>query len=104
MRKIIGDSKPDISFIDCIDVKPERFTNEIEKFQENLKVIAEHGADDTYAIVSAASIVAKVERDMAIHKLRKEFNEIGSGYPSDPKTILFLKNIAYNDSPYFIKI
>ena len=103
MRKIIGDSKPDISYIDCIDVKPERFKNEIEKFQDKLKVIAEHRADDTYAIVSAASIVAKVERDMAIHKLKKEFNDIGSGYPSDPKTILFLKNIAYDDLPEFVR-
>ena len=103
MRKIIGDSKPDVSFIDCIDVKPERFRNEIEKFQDNLKVVAEHGADDKYAIVSAASIVAKVERDMEITKLRKKFSEIGSGYPSDPKTISFLKNIPYNELPDFVR-
>jgi ribonuclease HII len=103
MRKIIGDSKPDISFIDCIDVKPERFKNEIEKFQNNLKVVAEHGADDKYVIVSAASIVAKVERDMEINKIKKEFNDIGSGYPSDPKTILFLKNTSYNDLPDFVR-
>ena len=49
MRKIIGNSNPDVSFIDCIDVKPERFRNEIEKFQNNMKVVAEHGADDKYA-------------------------------------------------------
>jgi ribonuclease HII len=103
MRKIIGDSKPDISFIDCIDVKPERFKNEIEKFQNNLKVVAEHGADDKYVIVSAASIVAKVERDMEINKIKKEFKDIGSGYPSDPKTILFLKNTSYNDLPDFVR-
>ncbi len=103
MRKIIGDSKPDVSYIDCIDVKPERFKNEIEKFQNNLKVVAEHGADDKYAIVSAASIVAKVERDMEINKIKKEFKDIGSGYPSDPKTITFLKNTPYNDLPDFVR-
>jgi ribonuclease HII len=103
MRKIIGDSKPDVSFIDCIDVKPERFTEEIEKFQDNLRVIAEHRADDKYVIVSAASIVAKVERDMEIHKIRKEYTDIGSGYPSDPKTISFLKNTPYNDLPDFVR-
>src|SRR4030042_2384399 len=53
MRKIIGNSKPDVSFIDCIDIKPERFIREIEKFQNNLKVVAEHRADDKYVIVSA---------------------------------------------------
>jgi ribonuclease HII len=103
MRKIIGDSKPDVSFIDCIDVKPERFTEEIEKFQDNLRVIAEHRADDKYVIVSAASIVAKVERDMEIHKIRKEYTNIGSGYPSDPKTISFLKNTPYKDLPDFVR-
>jgi len=103
MRKIIGNSNPDVSFIDCIDVKPERFRNEIEKFQNNMKVVAEHGADDKYVIVSAASIVAKVERDMEIQKIRKEFSEVGSGYPSDPKTISFLKNISYKDLPDFVR-
>lgn len=43
-------------------------------------------------VVAAASIVAKVERDQEIAKIRKEFKDIGSGYPSDPKTIKFLKN------------
>ena len=103
MRKIIGNSNADKCFIDCIDVKPERFKNEIEKFQHNLQVVAEHGADDKYAIVSAASIVAKVERDMEINKIKKEFKDIGSGYPSDPKTISFLKNTPYNDLPDFVR-
>ncbi|MDD3984387.1 MAG: ribonuclease HII [Methanobacterium sp.] len=103
MRKIIGNSNADKCFIDCIDVKPERFKNEIEKFQNNLEVVAEHGADDKYALVSAASIVAKVERDMEINKIKKEFKDIGSGYPSDPKTISFLKNTAYNDLPDFVR-
>ncbi len=103
MRKIIGDSKPDVSFIDCIDVNPLRFIDEIEKFQDNLKVIAEHKADSKYAIVSAASIVAKVDRDMEIQKLRKIFKDIGSGYPSDPKTISFLNKIEYDDLPDFVR-
>lgn len=103
MKQIIGNSSPDICYIDCIDVKPERFTNEIENFQEDLKVIAEHGADDTYVIVSAASIVAKVERDQEISVIRKEFGDIGSGYPSDPKTISFLKNTPYDDLPDFVR-
>jgi len=103
MKQIIGNSNPDICYIDCIDVKPERFTNEIENFQEDLKVVAEHGADDTYVIVSAASIVAKVERDQEISVIRKEFGDIGSGYPSDPKTISFLKNTPYDDLPDFVR-
>ncbi|AEG17257.1 ribonuclease HII [Methanobacterium paludis] len=103
MKKIIGDSEPDISIIDCIDVKPKRFKAEIETYKENLEVVAEHKADDKYVIVSAASIVAKVERDSEVQKIRKEFKEIGSGYPSDPKTIAFLKKTSYEDLPDFVR-
>ncbi|MCE7699105.1 MAG: ribonuclease HII [Methanobacterium paludis] len=103
MKKIIGDSEPDISIIDCIDVKPKRFKAEIETYKENLEVVAEHKADDKYVIVSAASIVAKVERDSELQKIRKEFKEIGSGYPSDPKTIAFLKKTSYEDLPDFVR-
>lgn len=103
MKKIIGDSEPDISIIDCIDVKPKRFKAEIETYKENLEVVAEHKADDNYVIVSAASIVAKVERDSELQKIRKEFKEIGSGYPSDPKTIAFLKKTSYEDLPDFVR-
>ncbi|MEM0149544.1 MAG: ribonuclease HII [Candidatus Micrarchaeaceae archaeon] len=52
------------------------------------KIIAEHKADSKYPVVSAASIIAKVSRDLEIEKLKKELKiDIGSGYPSDAKTI-----------------
>jgi ribonuclease HII len=102
-RKIIGDSNPDISIIDCIDVKPERLKGEIESYSSNMEVVTEHKAEDKYALVAAASIVAKVERDSEIAKIRKDFKNIGSGYPSDPKTIKFLKNIPYEELPPFVR-
>jgi ribonuclease HII len=56
-------------------------------------VIAEHKADVKYPAVSAASILAKVTRDRAIQKIQEGVPEpIGSGYPSDPVTVEFLKN------------
>ncbi len=103
MQKIIEKSGAAISIIDCIDVKPERFKNEIEQIFPNLKVISEHRAEDKYAVVAAASIVAKVERDLEIAEIRKTFENIGSGYPSDPKTIEFLKNISYDELPNFVR-
>ncbi|MGC8669969.1 MAG: ribonuclease HII [Candidatus Micrarchaeia archaeon] len=52
------------------------------------RIIAEHKADSRYPVVSAASIIAKVARDSEIEKLKKELGiDIGSGYPSDEKTI-----------------
>jgi ribonuclease HII len=54
-------------------------------------------------VVSAASILAKVSRDRAITKLKKKYN-IGSGYPSDPKTKAFVKkSIKRNEPLTFIR-
>lgn len=55
-------------------------------------VVAEHKADAKYPIVGAASIIAKVTRDREICRLKGECGEIGSGYPSDWKTIAALKD------------
>lgn len=55
-------------------------------------VVAEHKADAKYPIVGAASIVAKVTRDREILELKGRVGEIGSGYPSDERTINALKN------------
>ena len=38
-------------------------------------------------VVAAASIIAKVSRDSVMEDLSRELNiDLGSGYPSDPKT------------------
>jgi ribonuclease HII len=55
-------------------------------------VVAEHKADAKYPIVGAASIIAKVTRDREICRLKEACGEIGSGYPSDSKTIAALKD------------
>ncbi len=58
-----------------------------------IKIICKNKGDEIFPAVRAASIVAKYLRDREIEKLKHEFGEIGSGYPSDPRTIQFLKNI-----------
>jgi ribonuclease HII len=59
--------------------------------QKDVKVIAEHKADENYLVVGAASILAKVTRDREIEKIKKKIkHNFGSGYPSDPKTKQFL--------------
>jgi ribonuclease HII len=55
-------------------------------------VVCRHKADDTYPVVSAASIVAKGRREDAVARIRTELGQdIGSGYPADPKTKAFLE-------------
>ena len=72
---------------------------------ENLDLHCEHKADVNHPAVSAASILAKVAREEAVAKLKKEFGDIGSGYPSDPNTIKFLKKYGkkYENSGIFRK-
>ncbi|NJE42018.1 ribonuclease HII [Thermococcus sp. GR6] len=84
--------KPDVVYIDAADVKEARFGEEIKaKLDFEAEIIAEHKADDKFVPVSAASILAKVARDRTIEKLKEQYGEIGSGYPSDPRTRAFLE-------------
>ncbi|MBP1910832.1 ribonuclease HII [Thermococcus stetteri] len=85
--------KPNVVYADAADVDEERFARELRnKLNFDAEVVARHKADDIFPVVSAASILAKVTRDRAIEKLREEYGEIGSGYPSDPRTRAFLEH------------
>lgn len=69
------------------------------------KVIARNYADRDYIEVGAASILAKAQREREVAKIKKIFDyDFGSGYPSDPKTKLFLsilkKNNKLDQYPY----
>jgi ribonuclease HII len=87
---------PAIAYVDACDVNAFRYADMVKSHLEtSCEVVSEHNADQTYKVVSAASIVAKVTRDRVITALSKKYGEIGSGYPSDPVTIAFLS--AYID-------
>ncbi len=88
-------------YVDAVDVNEVRFRNNLMNLTNNkYEIISEHKADSTYPIVSAASIIAKVTRDREIEKLKLIMGDFGSGYPSDPKTITFLKNYIKNHGSY----
>jgi ribonuclease HII len=92
MAKVIEALKPDTAYVDASDILEKRFGDHIQEcLTIKPKIISEHKADQNYPIVSAASIIAKVERDKAITELKEKFGELGSGYPSDPQTIKFLE-------------
>ncbi|MDD5163263.1 MAG: ribonuclease HII [Candidatus ainarchaeum sp.] len=86
--------KPEIVFIDSPDIKQENFGKRIKKYINFETILrTEHKADINYPIVSAASIIAKTERDSAIAELAEKAGcTIGSGYPHDPETICFLND------------
>lgn len=105
MESIILKLKPEKAIVDAVDVKAERFQENLCK-DTGISVIAEHKADDKYIEVSAASIIAKAERDDYIKEINKEYIKsggIGSGYPSDPTTKKFLTNYTYDEMPDFVR-
>lgn len=108
MQKIINIFNPDIVIIDSPEKNVEKFEKKIRENvkKEDLKIICENYADRKYRVVSAASILAKVERDREIKKIKKEYKiDFGSGYPSDKRTIKFLEYLIKNekDLPNFVR-
>ena len=92
MARVISKLSPSTAFVDSCDVNSKRFGKEISELTSNIKIRSYHHADSKFVTVSAASILAKVSRDRAIMKLANS-HDIGSGYPSDPKTKKFVKKL-----------
>jgi ribonuclease HII len=95
--KVMTRLRSDIYYVDSVDVNEIRFGEELRKrLPFKAEVISKHNADDIYPIVSAASILAKVRRDKEIRKIASELESklglpLGSGYPADTVTQLFIK-------------
>ncbi|MDG6219859.1 MAG: ribonuclease HII [Candidatus Thermoplasmatota archaeon] len=84
------------AYVDSADVNEEGFSIQIRsQLSRKIIITSRHRADDRYPVVSAASIIAKVERDRQIRKIAEDLGatdgEMGSGYPSDVVTIAFIE-------------
>jgi ribonuclease HII len=93
MAEIINELQPDVIYIDAADVNEERFKQSIINHlnYSPKKIISKHKADDLFPIVSASSIIAKDLRDNIIDDLKRKYGDFGSGYPSDKRSIEFLR-------------
>lgn len=83
--------------LDCPSPNLEAWSNFLKsniRRLENLIISSEHKADFNHISVGCASILAKCERERQMEKLREEYPDIGSGYPGDPKTKVFLRKYA----------
>ena len=108
MSTIIKYLEADIAYVDSCDVNINRYTNYLKSnldLNNNTSIIAMHKADRMNPAVSAASIIAKVTRDREIQILEENFQNIGSGYPSDKKTMYFIHNWIkeYKEFPDFVR-
>jgi ribonuclease HII len=105
--KLIEKLHPDVCFVDAADVNEERFGRDIAaRLSWKPQIISRHKADVTYPVVSAASILAKTTRDAHVRKIEAELRKhldlpLGSGYPADPVTQIFMKSWLkkYGDLP-----
>jgi ribonuclease HII len=102
--EIINYLKPDIAYVDCPSNNILMYKSQIERYlTKTPKLVCEHKADIKYLASSAASILAKVTRDKEIAKIQKTIKaDIGSGYPADPITRVFLRKF-YNKYPKIIR-
>ena len=94
MAGVIDSIGADEVYVDCCDVNPARYRESMRQYLASppRKLHSMHHADSTNAVVSAASIIAKITRDQEIQELRKKYGRnIGSGYPSDKTTMRFIR-------------
>lgn len=97
----------DAAVVDTVGADADTFGARLsERLEGACEVTARPRADETDALVGAASILAKVERDDRIRAIADEIGQdIGSGYPSDPTTRAFLTTWRkeHNQPPPFAR-
>jgi ribonuclease HII len=107
MAYVIDNLKADMVYVDSCDTNPRRYKHHIESrlITSKSKLYSMHHADSLNIVVSAASIIAKIVRDGEIQEIRKTHCNIGSGYPSDEKTMRFIRNWVseYKCAPRFAR-
>jgi len=85
--------------LDCPSINTSGWKNQLMEYVKEKRfekiISCEHKADFNHPVVSGASIIAKVTRDAELEKIKEQIGiDFGSGYPSDPNTIKFLKEHA----------
>jgi ribonuclease HII len=90
LRDVVREGESGV--VDACDTSEERFARRVgDAVDADVDLAAEHGADEAYPVVSAASVLAKVARDRHVDALTEQYGAVGSGYPSDPTTREFLR-------------
>ncbi len=92
ISSVVRELKATKIYVDCPDLNLARFCMMLKsEIPWSAEVIAFHKEYDDHPAVASASIVAKVLRDRIIHTLKDLYGDFGSGYPSDLKTVSFLR-------------
>jgi ribonuclease HII len=101
MAQIIRTLGADRAYVDAPQVSTDKFKAVLLSMAKNhTDIIAENKADVNHPVCSAASIIAKVERDREVEEIKKivGFN-FGVGYSHDARSIEFVKK-ALNEGTF----
>ena len=98
MAQIIKAMGADKAYVDAPQVSTEKFKMVLLNMTKNhTEIIAENKADVKYPVVSAASILAKVERDREVEEIKKITGfDIGVGYSHDARSIAFIRKCMHD--------
>ena len=93
MAEIIKALGADVAYVDAPQVSTDKFKNYLVALAKNhTEIVAENYADKKFPTVSAASILAKVERDREVEKIKKVVGfDFGVGYSHDKRSIAFVR-------------
>jgi ribonuclease HII len=106
MASVINNIEADEVYVDCCDVNPQRYREYMEcHLTCKPKLYSLHHADVINTVVSAASIIAKITRDKEIQRICNTYGSIGSGYPSDQRTMCFIRDwvVKHGSAPEFAR-
>jgi len=102
MAEIISMSDANTVYVDSLTHNPKKFMGVIMEHlnDKSPEMNVENYADETYPVVSAASIIAKVERDTAIQEIKEKVKvDFGVGYSHDERTIKFVEGLIRSRKP-----
>jgi len=98
-------------YVDSIRQNSKNFENMIRDFlpedKKGVKLIVKNYLDESIPVVSAASIIAKVERDKEIEEIKKKVKfDFGVGYSHDERTRAFIEKILQTEEepPSYLRI
>jgi len=93
MAQIIKTLKANKAYVDTPQKSTEKFKAILLNLAQNhTEIVAENYCDERYPVCSAASIIAKVERDKEVEKIKKIVGfDFGVGYSHDQRSIEFVK-------------
>lgn len=93
MAQIIRAMNADRAYVDAPQVSTGKFKAFLKRLaKSSTEIIAENYCDKNHPVCSAASIIAKVERDAEVERIKKIVGfDFGVGYSHDARSIAFVK-------------